>query len=421
MPSQDFQTAIDQLSVVHLARNVDQAKQIIQEARGRFPDLKVEEIQIGNGSPVMPAGAAVMLLFDKDFVLSAEATAWLAKWKQGRGWIPLLPVALDGGSSIPPEPFAGIKSRVWPQDQEQLLTTVGAYLGMAIRPGRTKLFISYRKADAFEAAKKLHDHFAKAGFDVFLDEADDRFDVPNLEIGDDVQAEIAEKLEASNAMILLDSPQAPGSKWMRVEIETAIGKPVPVVPVVLYTSGHEPSSRFRSVAGLHRRICIRTPEAGGQLQFTDSHLTAIASNLEQYLFNLYICRSVQPRRLARVFAQNQWQFDHHCRKGNLYDARTGTPPLPIFRMLACCSFEDPVFVPSVRAFLRDIDELGSGNERFARHLYFYPGNILYPDDLAFLQDQEIPELRTANTELIHYDEAVARINKLAGGFNAILV
>src|SRR5262249_5601584 len=123
----------------------------------------------------------------------------------------------------------------------------------------------------------------------------------------------------------------------------------------------------------------------------------------------------------RVFEQNRWKFDRHAKKRDLYDAGTRTPPQSAVRMLACCSFEDPIFVPSVRAFLHDIGDLAAGNDSFSRHLYFYPGNVLYPDDLEFMQRQEVPELRSANTELIHYDEAVARINKLAGGFNAIFI
>jgi hypothetical protein len=143
--------------------------------------------------------------------------------------------------------------------------------------------------------------------------------------------------------------------------------------------------------------------------------------VERYRLHLYVCRSVQPRRLARVFELNRWRFDHHAKKQDLYDAGTGTPPQAAVRMLACCSFEDPVFVPSVRAFLHDIGELAAGNDSFARHLYLYPGNVMYPGDLEFMRTQEVPELSNANTELIHYDEAVARINTLAGGFNAIFI
>ena len=36
-------------------------------------------------------------------------------------------------------------------------------------------------------------------------------------------------------------------------------------------------------------------------------------------------------------------------------------------------------MPSVRAFLQDIGELAADKELFARHLYLYPGNVLYPD------------------------------------------
>jgi hypothetical protein len=419
MPSETPSTIADQLSMAYPARHADQARQIIQEAGRRFPELKFEQIQVDGANPRVPSGVAVMLLFDHDYAQNQTAMRWLTDWNTARGWIPILPVALDPQSLVPPAPLDGIKSRVWPQDMDQFLITTGACLGMALRPGRSKLFISYRKTDAFEAAKQLSARLANTGYDVFLDEADDRFDVPNLEIGEDVQATIAEKLQAANLMILLDSPLAPQSKWMRVEIEIASGKPIPIMPIVLHTADQAPNSRFRVVADLHRRISVRTADIDGQLSFSDSQLNEIVASIEHYLLHLYVCRSVQPRRLAKVFEQNSWKFDRHAKKRDLYDAGTGTAPKPKVRMLACCSFEDPVFVPSVRAFLQDIGELAADSDLFARHLYLYPGNVLYPDDVDYMQRQEVPELRNANTELIHYDEAVARINKLVGGFNVI--
>ena len=214
MPPENPPTVADQLSMAYLTRHADQARQIIQEAGRRFPELKFEEIPVDGANPGAPSGAAVMLLFDGDYTQNQAAMRWLANWNTDRGWIPILPVALDPQSLIPPAPLDGIKSRVWPQDKDQLLTTTGACLGMAIRPGRSKLFISYRKSDAFKTAEQLCAHMANAGYDVFLDEADDSFDVPNLEIGEDVQARIAEKLQAANLMILLDSPLAPQSKWV---------------------------------------------------------------------------------------------------------------------------------------------------------------------------------------------------------------
>jgi hypothetical protein len=36
---------------------------------------------------------------------------WLTNWNTVRGWIPILPVALDPQSLIPPAPLDGIKSR----------------------------------------------------------------------------------------------------------------------------------------------------------------------------------------------------------------------------------------------------------------------------------------------------------------------
>jgi hypothetical protein len=420
MPPADAPTIVNQLSIVRAERNGDQVRPISDALQRQFPELKLEEIFVDGGAGALPTGTAVLLVFDKETESNAAATAWLENWKQRRGSTPLIPVTLDPNAAIPPKPFAGLKARIWPQDEDELLTTIGAYLGLALRPGRNKLFISYRQSDSSVAARQLHDHLAGAGFDVFLDEADDRFDNPRLEAGDDVQVKITERLddEDAAAVIVLDSPHAPQSKWVRIEIDEALGRRLSILPVVLHTTDAAPSSRFRSLAALHRRICVRTADVGGKLQFSDSQLAEIGGGVERHLMHVYMCRSVQPRRLERVFAANQWTFGRHRRKADLYDAQTGKPPQSVVRMLACFSCDDPIFPPSVRAFLKDIGDLAAAHESFLQHLYLYPGNILYDADFTDLLT-EIPELTKANTRLIQYDEAAALVNRIAGGLSVL--
>ena len=174
-------------------------------------------------------------------------------------------------------------------------------MGLALRPGRNKLFISYRAADGKASAKKIHECFERRGYEAWLDEANDFGGNPNLELGVDVQKEIEARLEDAQALVLIDSPKANESSWVRFEVETAVGKMIPIYPVVLHPKTEATSaSRFRVLSGLHRRICIASESDGEKMVFDNSELPNVVDNVEQYLMNVYRNRVVQPRALEKL-------------------------------------------------------------------------------------------------------------------------
>jgi TIR domain len=78
-----------------------------------------------------------------------------------------------------------------------------------------KVFLSYDSADeAF--AKALSKELAKHGLSVWRDEEE-------LFPGDNWALRIGEALQKSNAMVVLVSPKSMQSKWVRHEIEYALG------------------------------------------------------------------------------------------------------------------------------------------------------------------------------------------------------
>jgi hypothetical protein len=78
-----------------------------------------------------------------------------------------------------------------------------------------QVFISYACEDS-ELAKRLSRWLEVAGFDVWLDES-------NILPGDNWAEKVSQALKESQAMVVLVSPAAMDSKWVRHEIEFALG------------------------------------------------------------------------------------------------------------------------------------------------------------------------------------------------------
>ena len=91
-----------------------------------------------------------------------------------------------------------------------------------------KVFLSYAASDR-EVAKKIASRLEATGHDVWS--ADDA-----LFPGDNAALEVGKALEKSEAMVVLISPQAMKSEWVRREIEFALGAPQfrgRLIPVVV--------------------------------------------------------------------------------------------------------------------------------------------------------------------------------------------
>jgi hypothetical protein len=78
-----------------------------------------------------------------------------------------------------------------------------------------QVFISYACEDR-ELAKRLSQRLENAGFEVWLDES-------NILPGDNWAEKVSQALKQSEAMVVLISPAAMESKWVRHEIEYALG------------------------------------------------------------------------------------------------------------------------------------------------------------------------------------------------------
>ena len=80
-----------------------------------------------------------------------------------------------------------------------------------------QVFLSYARSDE-SFAKDLSSELTKRGLSVWLEEE-------KILPGDNLHQRIADALASSNAMVVLVSPEAMNSQFVRSEIEYALGNP----------------------------------------------------------------------------------------------------------------------------------------------------------------------------------------------------
>ena len=162
----------------------------------------------------------------------------------------LLPVAVDPAFRTPPGDAVRLKALAYdvavPNPNGQLVNRVGGMLGLRLQGCDAKIFISYRATDGTSIASQLHAHLTGSGHRPYLDEAKDVDGETAIVPGSEIQSEIDEALQGANLVLLIDTPDASASPWIKYEVETADSLLLPILPVCFRNVGdakHGP--RFR--------------------------------------------------------------------------------------------------------------------------------------------------------------------------------
>jgi len=133
-----------------------------------------------------------------------------------------------------------------------------------------KVFISHANED-MAIARRIADGLKKMGLEAWLAESE-------ILPGENFAAMISDALDDSQAMVVIITPNALRSPWVRQEIEYALGKQSysgRVVPVVAGPAGEMPSDRIPWI--LRRLQMIVLPDAEPQ----DEGIRQIAAALRK--------------------------------------------------------------------------------------------------------------------------------------------
>src|SRR5262249_2281073 len=127
-----------------------------------------------------------------------------------------------------PEDLDLIRNRnaVGVDDEEaaRFLESVDGNLGLESFMEDRAVFISYRRSDAEEVAKKIESYLWTQRCPPFLD----TLQIPGGEV---VQQKVLDALHQKDFVLFLDSPGARGSAWVRAEIVEAFLQRIPVCTV----------------------------------------------------------------------------------------------------------------------------------------------------------------------------------------------
>jgi len=154
--------------------------------------------------------------------------------------VPVLPVVADirRFSSLTPPALRPVNGMEVDWNAPDFTEVVNLVLENLLLLRRTRrLFLSYLRAEATQAAHQLRVAFDDAGYDAFLDTSS----VPK---GDDFQAVLWHRLLDSEVLVVLATPNFNSSDWTRKEVAQALAMSVGILRVVWPTSPEDPKGEL---------------------------------------------------------------------------------------------------------------------------------------------------------------------------------
>lgn len=367
----------------------------LEEVAGIFSLTIPDDLAIRTTSDLSarnPKAATVALYFGGDPSVDTVVVDQLEKAK-----VPIVPVVDNGTSvtaAVPAEIAHTNACLIDAADTtlEALASVTLEVLGLLHQQRR--IFISYRRSDAREAALQLHDELASRGFDVFLDTHD-------IRPAQAFQEMLWHRLSDCDVTIMLDTKDYFGSKWTAQELGRSQALGIQILRVVWPDDKGAPHAGSKHLS-LSETISLGSAdlEASGRLQ--PALLPVIAKRAEALR-----SRSIATRHLDLVGRLKS----EVTRIGGQFEGigayRSVSLTLPLGRRLEAYPM---VGVPTAE-MLNDIQDKAekAGHDRFPCLVYNHIGiRPAWIDHLRWL-DEQISSVRTlkvsdAGWELVGWDE-----------------
>jgi TIR domain len=260
------------------------------------------------------------------------------------------------------------------------------------------LFISYSHRDAWGLAEALARKLKTRGYRVFRDENRDRDDMISIPPGSPTQKVLEDAILSHGFVLLLDSPAAQGSAWVRREVDVAFGNLLPVLPVVVEGLPNESNAspprggRFRSVRELDREVRLGSEALGvaggpGVEAAVDGAIDALESQVVDTLLGHLRSRRRLIHGSRQRFEALRYEWQDHVRQRLQFavarsrgsQARTVTR-----RMLVQCS-------PYPRLLRKTVDVLDSRFKERSPGTQPFNDAVLVHNSIAL--DDDVAEAR----------------------------
>lgn len=369
---------------------VDSLTKQIEEVAGIFLLAMPDDLAIRTTADLSardPKAATVALYFGGNPAVDTDIVDQLEKAK-----VPIVPVVDLGASvtaAVPAEIAHTNACLVDPADTtlEALAAVTLEVLGLLHMQRR--IFISYRRSDAREAALQLHDVLSSRGFDVFLDTHD-------IRPAQAFQEMLWHRLSDCDVTIMLDTKDYFGSKWTAQELGRSQALGIQILRVVW------PSHSGSRHLSLSDTVTLSDADLDVSGRLQPALLSTIARRAEALR-----SRSIATRHLDLVgrLKSEVTRIGGHFEGIGAY--RSVSLTLPLGRRLEAYPM---VGVPTAE-MLNDIQEKAAkaGHSRFPCLVYNHIGiRPAWIEHLRWL-DKQISSVRTlkvsdAGWELVEWDE-----------------
>jgi len=327
----------------------------------------------------------------------------------------VLPVSLNPAYKTPPEPISGTKAIFYDDEAKgefgRIANRVGAILGLRIRHRDHKIFISYRAVDGSNIAQKFHKFLDENGFRPWLDEAPDRYDgEPNIPAGTSVQAAIEQNLKDANLILLIDTPRAPESRWLKLEIDIANAHLIPILPICLRSAtDYHRGPRFRSLRELQRWVDVSWAD-NNSTTIDDNVISDVMNKMEGYLSEIYRRKLRVPFIVKNQFISRGFSWQELDPHKYIYDSLKQMSSRLRIRALSHCSMFDEIYTPALNVFTK---YCAGSYANFI--LFIYDGEVLPDREIDDLYDD--PRLRDVSNLIILHNQELSAIldTRLMGG------
>jgi hypothetical protein len=304
--------------------------------------------------------------------------------RQGKGL--LLPVALKSGHTHPPKQAEIFKAfplnPITPDVQTRLIKRIGAMIGLRVQQRNNAIFVSYRATDGKAIAVQVEQHLKSLGYPVWLDEAKELDGDTKILPGTEVQNQIDEALAKSSIVLLLDTPEAPHSRWITHEVDTANGLLLPILPLCFRrATDNKQGPRFASLRQHQRWVTLAMPQ-DAKTSLQSHELAAIVNQMEDYLCELIQRKCRVPFLVEREFVTRNFSWKMLDKKLLVGESVKGATSRFPTRVLSHCSIFDHVHAPGLNAFSAFMAGVGHPNYS----LYIYDGEIIpEPQLMSFVK------------------------------------
>jgi hypothetical protein len=348
----------------------------------------------------------LIVLFDTDKFEGPEVE-FLAREARSR---PVLPVALSSTHKGPPKPLDGIKALGWydksHDPMSKLLNRVGSLVGLKLRSRDQSVFVSYRASDGTFLAEQVETLLKEHGYRVWRDESRDEFDdEAKILAGEDVQGTIDKNLLSASALVLLDTPQAPSSRWIKIEVDRANGQFIPVFPVLVLAPNERCRvSRFRSLTTLQSGCDFRLANDISSFELSPPDREKILAELENYLCTIFRRRLRVPFLVEKEFTSRGYEWTN--RDQFVYEALRRSNGQLRTRVFSHCSYFEGIYDPALLAFVQHLE---ATKPRSNYSLYVYDGTLIPETQIEDIRRSARLEEAT-DIIILHHEEVKNLLN-----------